>query len=136
MARQRQRGAFVAAIEAAAASRGASPGEPRRGGPSRNKYGAQKTGHYDSKREYAYAVELLMRKQATNGDVLDWLEQVTIVLQEEPRIAYRADFLVFKRDGTWELVEIKGVETDVWRLKMKLMQVNRPEMYAKLKVIK
>jgi len=100
----------------------------------RSKYGAQKTAGYDSKREYAYACELLLRKTATNGDVLDWVEQVSIKLTAG--IKYRCDFLVFKRDGTWELVEVKGFATKEWQMKLKLMKEHRPELYARLKVVK
>lgn len=127
--RQRQRGAFMEAISNAV---GNPASKPR--GNSRGKYGAVKTAGYDSKAEYAYACDLLLRKTATNGDVLDWLEQISIKLTAG--IKYRVDFLVFKRDGSWELVEVKGFETKEWQMKMKLMKEHRPELYARLRVVK
>lgn len=118
--KQKQRGAFVSMVEKAA--KGTS------------KYKNVRTGGYASKREYAYAVDLLMRKQATNGDVLDWCEQVSVKLPGG--IVYRVDFLVFKRDGTWELVEVKGAVTREWQMKMALMKEARPGLYARLSVVK
>jgi hypothetical protein len=100
----------------------------------RSKFGAQRTNGYASKREAEYARQLGLRKAATNGDVLDWLEQVGIKLPGGSR--YVVDFLVFKRDGTWELVEIKGFETPEWKLKVGLLAEARPELFAKLEVLK
>jgi hypothetical protein len=98
-----------------------------------NKFGAIKENGYDSKAEARYALELGIRKQAKNGDVLDWLEQVPIELSCG---TYRCDFLVFFRDGTWKLVEIKGFETDSWKLKKRALEKERPELFARLEVRK
>lgn len=99
-----------------------------------NKYGAKRTSGYSSKREAQYAAELAVRKSAAGGDVLDWLEQVPIRLPGG--VIYRVDFMVFLRDGSWELVEVKGFETAEWRLKCRLLAEVRPHLWAKLKVVK
>lgn len=99
----------------------------------RAKYGAVRTNGYASRLEARYADELAARKAAADGDVLAWIEQVAVKLPGG--IKYVCDFLVFKRDGSWELVETKGKETETFRLKMRLMAEAQPELYAKLTVV-
>lgn len=99
-----------------------------------NKYRAKRVGHYSSKREAAYAADLWNRKNATNGDVAYWVEQVPVRLQGGVR--YVVDFLVFKRDGTHAWVEVKGAETLAWRSKMKQLSEAHPEIFALLEVVK
>ena len=99
---------------------------------TRNKYGARKTNGYDSKREAEYAWTLGMRQKAENGDVLYWLEQVPVKLSVGK---YVIDFLVFKRDGTHQYVEVKGVELPAWKLKMLALQNERPDVYERLEVV-
>jgi hypothetical protein len=98
------------------------------------KYNARRTGEYASKREAEFARQLGLRKAATNGDVLDWVEQVSIKLPGGVR--YVVDFLVFHRDGTWSMTEVKGVMTDVYKLKMRLLAEARPEIYQKIEVVR
>lgn len=100
---------------------------------TRNKFGAVPTNGYSSRLESRYADELGLRKAALNGDVLDWIEQVPIKLPGG--IKYVCDFLVFKRDGSWELVETKGKSTPVFKLKMRLLSEARPDLFAKLTVL-
>lgn len=97
------------------------------------KYKNQKTAGYDSKKEYSVAVDLLLRKNARNGDVLDWLEQVPIKLPGG--LVYRCDFLVFMKDGTWELIEVKGFSTKTWKIKLALLKESRPELHKRLRVV-
>jgi hypothetical protein len=97
-----------------------------------SKYKNKPTNGYASKAEAAYAQHLEFMKRA--GKVLDWLEQVPIKLPG--KIRYVCDFLVFYADGTTRFVEIKGFEAPTWKLKRKLLQEARPEIYAKLDVIK
>lgn len=99
---------------------------------ARNKYGARKTNGYDSKREWEYAETLRLRQLAENGDVLYWLEQVPIKLSVGK---YVIDFLVFKRDGTHRYVEVKGFETAVWRLKVRALQNECPDVWDRLEVV-
>ena len=98
---------------------------------SRNKYGARQTRGYASKLEADYASLLDARKAA--GEIMDYLEQVPIKLPG--KIKYVVDFAVIALDGTIAFVETKGRETDVYRLKMRLLQEARPEIYARLEVV-
>ncbi len=103
------------------------------------KYHSQRTGHYASKKEAQYAVELELRKKA--GEVAFWLEQVPFPLPgihtdkrgRQKRIVYRLDFLVFLRvDSNCgkilvpHFVEVKG--RDLALGKLKRMQVS--ELYG------
>jgi hypothetical protein len=101
---------------------------------SMNKFGAVRTNGYASKREAQYAADLTMRKAATNGDVLDWLEQVPIKLQGG--VKYVVDFMIIKRDGTVRFVEVKGHETQAWRNKMRQLAESHPEIFARLEVVR
>lgn len=91
-----------------------------------NKYGAKSTIHngvqYHSKREAAYAAELDIRKKA--GDIASWERQIPIVLMVNGQkiCRYYVDFLVEYDGGRKQLVEVKGFETEVWRLKRLLLE--------------
>lgn len=93
---------------------------------SKNKYGAKSTLHngiqYHSKKESQYAAELDLMKKA--GEIKDWDRQIPISLEVNGyRICrYYVDFRVFHKDDTIELIEVKGFETDVFRLKRKLLE--------------
>lgn len=77
---------------------------------------------YHSKKEAAYAAELDLRGRA--GDIRSWSRQIRIPLDVNGRhIAdYLVDFAVDHKDGSREYIEIKGFETEVWRLKWKLFE--------------
>lgn len=77
---------------------------------------------YHSKLEGKYAFELNARKLA--GEIKDWERQVKIALDINGRhIAnYYVDFLVHHLDGTMEYIEVKGFETEVWRMKWKIFE--------------
>lgn len=91
-----------------------------------NKYGAKKTEYngvlYDSKREAAYAHELDLRLKA--HDINGWIRQVPFPLDVNGQLIakYVMDFVVYHKDGTVELVEVKGFETPVYKLKVKLLK--------------
>lgn len=97
-----------------------------------NKFGAKRTNGYASKLEAAYAVELATRKQL--GEIVDWLEQVPVKLPGNTR--YICDFMLIMADGSVRFVECKGMETPVWRLKLRLLEESRPEVFARLEVVK
>ena len=114
-----------------------------------SKYKAVKTEYkgrkYDSKREAAYAAELDMLKNARTGDkrVEEWTPQVRIPLivradskPGKPVLVchYVVDFAVTYGDGHMEYHEVKGFETEVWKLKEKLFRALYPD--AVLKVVK
>ena len=90
-----------------------------------NKYGAKSTEYngnvYHSKLEAGYAMELdlLLRGKAIRG----WKRQVRIPLDVNGHhIAnYVMDFVVDELDGTERWVEVKGFQTDMWRMKWKLL---------------
>lgn len=102
-----------------------------------NKFGAVKTLYggrvYHSKRESEYARELDLRVMAK--DILGWIPQVPIRLDINGThiCTYVMDFSVTHLDGRIELVEVKGAETAIWRLKVKLLKAlylpEHPEMY-------
>lgn len=96
-----------------------------------NKFGAKRTNGYASKREAEYAAHLASEKAA--GNILGWLEQVPIKL---PGGKYVADFLVLRLDGTVRLVEVKGVQTAVWKLKLRTLEQTAPEWFALLEVVR
>lgn len=96
-----------------------------------HKYKARRTGSYASKREAEYASLLQTRKQA--GEILDWLEQVPIKL---PGCKYVVDFAVIANDGTVSFVEIKGMFTEAAKLKLRALQDARPELFARLEVLR
>jgi len=91
-----------------------------------NKYGAKSTIYnniaYHSKKEAGYAQELDLRLKAK--DIKGWNRQKKISLDVNGYhiCNYYVDFEVLHNDGTKEWVEVKGFETEVWRLKWKLCE--------------
>lgn len=108
----------------------------------RSKYGNKKVelggNVFDSKVEARYYQELRMREMA--GDILFFRLQPRYLLQESftkdgkthRRIDYIADFEVHHKDGSIEVVDVKGVATDVFRMKEKMFHARYPH---KLSVI-
>jgi len=91
-----------------------------------NKYGAKKCTYgnytYDSRFEADFAQELDLRKSAS--DILDWERQfrVSIDINGYHICNYYVDFKIYEKDGSFTLVETKGMETETWRLKRKLLE--------------
>lgn len=77
---------------------------------------------YDSAFEAEYAQELDLRLKAK--DIKAWRRQVkiSIDINEYHICNYFCDFEVEHNDGSLELVEVKGLETDVYRIKRKLLE--------------
>lgn len=96
-----------------------------------NKYGAVKTTvdgiTFDSKAEAAFYQHLCLLQKA--GRIGDFKRQCRYVLHAG--IVYVADFVVY-RDQQWIAVDVKGVETVVFKLKRKLYE----EDYGPLDVVK
>ena len=90
-------------------------------GEKRSKYGNRRTsygGHtYDSQREANRAAELDMLIRA--GEIAGYARQVGFQLPGG--IEYRADFVVLNLDGTYKIEDAKGVRTQVYKLKKRLM---------------
>ena len=99
------------------------------GKPSRNKYHAKKSGGYDSRKEHRRANELRLMQRA--GLITNLREQVSYELIPEQRGAdgkvleracnYIADFVYTDKEGNTVVEDTKGMRTDVYRIKRKLM---------------
>lgn len=116
------------------------PSKPKK----RSKYNNQKTivdgTEFDSKKEAEYYCQLKLLKKA--GEIKEIGLQPRYELQpgfEKNGVKYRpityvADFVITNNDGTTEVVDIKGVETQVFKIKQKLFEYMYPD--KSLKVIK
>lgn len=89
-----------------------------------NKFGAVKQTYngynYDSKREAEYAAELDWLLKAK--EIKSWDRQVklSIDINDVHICNYFVDFEVHYYDGRKEYHEVKGYETDLWKIKWKL----------------
>lgn len=96
-----------------------------------NKYRAVKQEYrgvkYDSKREAAHAAKLDLLIKAK--EVKSWERQVKIPLKVEGVLIanYFIDFKVYFVDGRIEYHEVKGIETQVYKLKIKLAKALYPD---------
>jgi hypothetical protein len=108
--------------------------------PRKSKYNSKRTWAdgicFDSQREAEYYRDLKLLFQA--GEIKGFCMQPVFILQEgneEHRaITYRADFIVFHYDGTAEIIDTKGFETEVFKIKRKLFEDKFPEL--EIKVVK
>ena len=112
--------------------------------PKKSKYNNKKVIvdgiKFDSKKEAEYYCQLKLLKQA--GKIKDIGLQQRFVLQpgfkkngvKYQPITYIADFVITNNDGTTEVVDIKGVETQVFKIKKKLFEYMYPDL--SLKVVK
>ena len=84
--------------------------------------------NYDSKLEAHYAEELDWRKKA--GEIKEIIPQFRIQIKvNETHIAnYYIDFKLIMSDDSVQFHEVKGFETEVWRLKWKLCQALADEI--------
>lgn len=88
----------------------------------KSKYRANKVsvdGHtFDSKKEADYYCELKLRLQAQeiNGFCL----QPTFILA--PGLKYKADFIVFNKDNSTEVIDVKGFKTKEYIAKKKVFE--------------
>lgn len=95
----------------------------------KSKYGAVRSGGYDSKKEHGRACELKFMERA--GLISDLREQVRFELIPaqfdasghclERSCSYIADFVYLDKNGVQVVEDTKGVRTDVYRIKRKLM---------------
>jgi len=96
-----------------------------------NKFNATKQTYngynYDSKKEASYAEQLDWMVKA--GEIKEWSRQAKIdcTVNGKHVCNYFIDFEVTLPDGRIEFHEVKGFETDVWRLKWKLSQAVYPD---------
>ena len=92
----------------------------------RHKFGARRTTilgrSYSSKLEAGYSKRLTHYKE--KGELLFWLEQVPFRLPGN--IVYRLDFMEFWSNQDIILTEVKGLETETWKIKHKLFLETYP----------
>lgn len=102
--------------------------------PKKSKYNNKRIkldGHlFDSKKEADYYCELKLRLSA--GDIRGFCIQPKFILTAD--IIYIADFIVFENDGNVRIVDVKGIETDVFKLKKRLFEEKFE--YLELEIIK
>lgn len=81
---------------------------------------------YHSAKEAKYAAELDLLKRA--GEVKEWFRQVRVPLCVSGILicTYVVDFMYRDRDGKETYVEIKGAETQTWKIKWKLFNALYP----------
>lgn len=93
---------------------------------------------YDSKREAAYAMNLDWRKEA--GEIKEIIPQYKLDLRVNGKhiTNYYVDFKLIMADGSIQFHEVKGYETDVWRMKWRILECTLDEIEpgAELLVIK
>ena len=97
----------------------------------RNKYGSARTlykGHYyQSLLEANYARDLDFRKKAKEIREIIPQFKISIDINNQHITNYFMDFKVTLTDGTIEMHEVKGMETDLWRIKWRLAIALHPE---------
>ena len=103
----------------------------------RNKYNARRVTvdgiSFDSRKEADYYSALKLQLRA--GLIKGFCRQPRFPLTENSlrAVEYVSDFIVFNNDGPADIVDVKGMETDVFRLKMKQMRERFPKLEVKLK---
>lgn len=85
--------------------------------------------NFSSKAERAYYYNLKILEKA--GEVLFFLMQVPFHLPGKTK--YVCDFQVFYADGTVDFVDVKGVETEVFKIKKRQVEEIYP---VKISVVK
>ena len=81
---------------------------------------------FDSKAEARYYSELKLRKQS--GEVVQFLRQVPFHLPGRTKLV--VDFMEFHADGTTHFVDVKGMETEQFRIKKRQVE----ELYRPIKI--
>lgn len=108
--------------------------------PKKAKYNNKKTWIngicFDSQKEADYYSDLVL--SLITKQIAGFCRQPEFILVEgntaERAITYKADFIVFHLDGTYEIVDIKGYETDQWKRTYKQFRLKYPGL--ELKIIK
>ena len=107
----------------------------RRWGPRRGKFGAVPKSYggreYHSTKEARYAETLDQLRHAMHprDRVAEWRPQVPVKLEVNGKLVttYICDFLVTFGDGRQEWHEVKGFETETWKIKEKLFRALVPD---------
>jgi hypothetical protein len=93
---------------------------------------------FDSVNEARYYV--LLKEQKACGEIADFTLQPKYILQPSFKkyaktirsISYTADFLVTYNDGSQEVIDVKGMQTQQGRLRVKMFDYKHPELTLKL----
>lgn len=108
----------------------------------KSKYGNKKTIvngiEFDSLAESRYYLVLLEKKK--KGEILDFELQPVFELQPTFKkngtthraIKYKADFKIIHNDGRIDIVDVKGMKTEVFKIKQKLFEYRYPELTLRL----
>lgn len=108
----------------------------------KSKYSNKKTvvnrEKFDSLAESRYYLVLLDRKK--KKEICDFELQPVFELQPSFKkngetfraIKYKADFKVIHNDGRIEIVDVKGMKTEVFKIKQKLFEYKYPELSLRL----
>lgn len=98
----------------------------------KNKFGAKKQtfngAKYDSTLEAKVAEDL--EWQVKSGDLVEVKRQVKIPLYVNGIVitSYYIDFVTIDKHGSKKYIEVKGFETEVWKIKWKLCQALRDQI--------
>ena len=93
---------------------------------------------FDSKKEANYYLTLLALKE--QGEIDNIKMQVEYLLQPSftrengekvKNIKYYADFVVMYKNGTVEVIDVKGLRTDVYKMKKKMLLDRYPNINFK-----
>lgn len=109
---------------------------PERQAKPKSKYNSKKISvdgiTFDSQAEANYYCQLKILLKA--GEIDGFCRQARFVVTEgkngEKGTEYVTDFVVFLPDGKYRIIDVKGVKTDVFKLKVKCLR----EKYPKLKI--
>jgi len=90
---------------------------------------------YHSKLEAGYARDLELRKKA--GEITEIIPQYKIDLSVNGYhiCNYYCDFKIILADGSIELHEVKGFETEIYRLKRKLLEATLLKEHPEIEYI-
>jgi len=115
-------------------SRGSSrPGKVRNIAPAHERVFQGRV--YHSKAECVYAQELELQRMAKA--IIGWDSQIRfpIIVNEQKICTVVVDFQVYHLDGSRECIEVKGWESEVYRIKAKLFRATYPKVkYTVVKV--
>ncbi|MCI8272707.1 MAG: DUF1064 domain-containing protein [Clostridia bacterium] len=92
------------------------------GRTKKSKYRANKTsidGHtFDSQKEADYYCQLKLRLKG--NEINGFCLQPTFMLA--PGLKYKADFIVFNSDNSYEVIDVKGIRTKEYIAKKKVLE--------------
>lgn len=105
--------------------------KPRKKGVKKNKFNAIKQTYkgksYDSRLEAKYAAKLDWRIKAGEVTKYETQHKIPLGYNGQHFTNYFIDFKVWLQDGTIEYHEVKGLETDLWKLKWKMTKAFYPD---------